>query len=67
MGKIQFFRGFWTHQRRIVPSELGNRLRQFLQPAVIRKPSVVDARIGSEQEFQLVCGTPFGRRQARRI
>ena len=65
MGEIQFFRGFWTYERRIIPSELGNRLRQFLQPAVIRKAPVVNARIGAEQEFQLVSGTLFGRWQAR--
>ena len=39
----------------IVPGELGDRLGQFLQPAVVGEAAVVDRRVGPENHFQLAC------------
>ena len=35
-----------------IPRDLRQRLRQFLQPAVVRESSVPDRRIGAEDDFQ---------------
>ena len=39
-------------QRGVVPGELGERLRQLLQPGVVGEAAVVDARIGPEDDFE---------------
>ena len=36
----------------VVPGELGERLGQLLQPAVVGEPAVEQARVGPEHEFQ---------------
>ena len=38
--------------RRRVPGDLGIRLRQFLQPAVVGEAAVPDGRIGPEDDFE---------------
>ena len=48
-------------QRGVVPRQLRQRLRQFLQPGVVREAAVVDARIGTEHDFE-----PAGSRCRRR-
>ena len=36
----------------IVPGQPGERLGQFLKPAVIGEPAIPDHRVGLEDEFQ---------------
>ena len=50
-------------QRRVVPGELRQRLRQLLQPRVVGETAVVDAGIGPEHDFEALCG----RRARRRL
>ena len=59
MRYSQFLRSLWTDQRGVVPGELGNRLGQFLQPAVVGKAAVVNARIRTEDEFDVSRGRGF--------
>src|SRR5262249_37558546 len=40
-----------THPRRSVPGELRQRLRQFLQPAVVGEAAVVNMRIATDGEL----------------
>ncbi len=63
--QAQLSRCLGADQRGIVPGELGDRLWQFLQPAVIGETPVVDARIGAEDEFKIGRGSGFWRRQTR--
>src|SRR5262249_2850478 len=51
----------------IVPSELRDRLRQFLEPAVVGEAAVVDAGIRAEDEFVFACGYSFRRSQAGNV
>ena len=48
----------------IVPDDLGQRLRQFLQPAVGRVRTVADRRVGAEQDGQAI-GANVARRTRR--
>ncbi|HJQ79463.1 MAG TPA: hypothetical protein VJ828_05885 [Lacipirellulaceae bacterium] len=41
-----------THQYDVVPSYLGNRLGQFLEPAIVGEAAVEDARIGAKENIQ---------------
>jgi hypothetical protein len=47
--------------RRRVPGDLGVRLRQFLEPAVVGEAAVPDGRIGPEDDFEAA----LGRRRCR--
>ncbi len=40
-------------QQRIVPGQLGQRPRQFLQPGVVGEATVPDMRVGPEQQRDL--------------
>ena len=62
---LQLRRSLRADEGGIVPSELGDGLRQFLEPAVIGEATVVNARIGAEDEFDFVgrrgfCGGQAG-------
>ena len=46
-------RGGGAQDRGVVPGELGDRLGQFLQPAVIGEAAVVDRGVGAEDDFEL--------------
>ncbi len=41
-----------AEQRRVVPRELGVRLRKFLEPAVVGEPAVVDRRVGAKHDLE---------------
>ncbi len=43
-----------THDRSVVPNQLGQRLRQFLQPAVVGKATVVNAVGRHKDDFDVV-------------
>src|SRR5215203_3433307 len=45
-------RGPRTDDCDVVPGDFCQRLRQFLQPAVIRKTAVVDRRVSAKHEFK---------------
>ena len=47
-------------KRRIAPGQLGDRLGQFLKPAVVGEPAVVRARVGAELNLQPVCPATGG-------
>ncbi len=49
-------RGAWAEQDGIVPGYLGQRLGQFLQPAVVGEAAVENARIGTEEHIQRRAG-----------
>ena len=65
----QFFGRGRAHHGRIVPGEPGHGVGQFLQPAVIGEPPVVDLGIRAEDDFQFAVGDrgrgDFGRLAAR--
>jgi len=42
----------WRDQRGVVPRQLRQRLRDLLQPGVVRKAPVVNGRVGSEDDFE---------------
>ena len=65
--QLQLLRRLGADQRGIVPGELGDRLRQFLQPAVIGEAPVVDARIGAEEELNVIRGRGFCGGQAGNV
>ena len=44
----------------VVPDELGNRVGQLLEPAVVRITTVVHARVAVEDDFELVLGRGRG-------
>ena len=46
--------------RRRVPRELGERLRQLLEPAVVREAAVADGRIGTERDLDAARGSGLG-------
>ena len=46
-------------QRGVVPGELGERLGEFLQPAIIGEAAVPDGGIGPERNFQRAAGRTF--------
>src|ERR1017187_2187486 len=53
-----------AHVRRVVPRELRERLRNLLQPAVVREAAVEDAGIGSKDDLE--AGRVRRRRRGRR-
>ena len=48
------FGGRRRDERGVVPRQLGHRLRQFLQPAVVREAAVVDRRVAAEVDLDAV-------------
>ena len=48
----QLLCGVWTNQRGIVPGNFRQRLRQFLQPAVVGKTAVVDCWVRAEDNLE---------------
>ena len=51
-SQSQLLRGIRTDERDVVPGNLRQRLRQFLQPAVVRKPSVENGGIVAEAHLE---------------
>ena len=51
--EAQLLRGVRTNERGVVPGQFRKRLRQFLQPAVVGKATVVDCRVGAEDNLEL--------------
>ena len=49
----QAVRGRRAEDRGVVPGELGDRLGQFLQPAVVGEAAVVNRGVGPEDDFEL--------------
>ena len=45
-------RGGRRDQRGVVPRQLGDRLGQFLQPAVVGEAAVVDGRVAAEVHLE---------------
>src|SRR5581483_415916 len=43
---------FWADKYGVIPRELRQRFRQFLQPAVVSETAVENRRIGTENNFQ---------------
>ncbi len=46
--------GRWTHDRSVVPSQLCQRLRHFLQPAVVGKTPVIQPVSGTEDHLNII-------------
>ena len=42
----KFFRRFWGDKNRVVPSEFGNRIGSFLEPAVVNPATIVNGCVG---------------------
>src|SRR5580704_9844422 len=53
-GNLQPVGHLGADQDRVVPGELGHRLGQFLQPAVVGKLSVVDGGVAADVELDRV-------------
>ena len=51
VADLQLRRRRGRDQHGVVPGDLRERLRQLLQPAVVREAAVVDRRIGCERDF----------------
>ena len=62
----EFLGGLRSDQRDVVPSELGNRIGSFLQPAVVDPAAVEDRRVSGENHFQRILGRRRSRRAARK-
>src|SRR5919198_991685 len=56
LASVELLRGRGTDDDRVVPGQLGDRLRQLLQPAVVREADVEDRRIVSKRNFQSCAG-----------
>src|ERR1035437_3831112 len=61
----EFFRRPGAHVRGVVPGQLRQRLRNFLQPPVVREAAVEKARVGPEDDFDAVRRRPGDRRGSR--
>ena len=51
VGKPEVLRRFRTHHRGVVPRQPRDRLRQLLEPGVVRKPPVVHRRIRTKHDL----------------
>ena len=64
-GQLQLARSGRTDERDIIPGELGHRLRELLQPAVVGETAVVDREVRTEDQLQTALGRR-GRGELRR-
>ena len=48
-----------TDQRGVVPGQLGERLGQFLQPAIVGETAIPNGGIGAQDNFDSACAAAF--------
>ena len=59
----EFARGLAADEHRVVPDHLGDRIGQFLQPAVVVVTAVVHFGIAIENHFEVVLARDRGTRR----
>ena len=52
----EFARRFAADEHGVVPSHLGDRIGQFLHPAVVRETAIIHLCVAEENDFEVGCG-----------